>query len=123
VTDPQLALLDPETVPAQTQEEVRSYFYELMQLSLFEIAWFSHERGQLTDDYFRSWVRSMSEMVTRRSFQSMWRSNATKIMHDRFRAYVETLVAGVAPVGSSVRGGSAGTRRSSPEVRCTREMS
>jgi hypothetical protein len=95
VDDPQLALADPDVVPAGTQEEVRAYFYDLMQLSLFEIAWFSHEHGQLPDDYFRSWVSSMSAVATRPTFQAMWRSSSTKIMHDRFREYVEVLVAGI----------------------------
>jgi hypothetical protein len=97
VDDPQLALADPDAVQAGTQQQVRDYFYELMQLSLFEIAWFSHERGQLPDDYFRSWVGSMSAMATRPTFQAMWRSGSTKIMHDRFREYVEALVAGITP--------------------------
>jgi hypothetical protein len=97
VDDPQLALADPDAVPAGTQEEVRAYFYQLMQLSLFEIAWFSHEHRQLTDDYFRSWVNSVTVMATRQSFQAMWRSNATKIMHDRFREYMVVLVAGIIP--------------------------
>ncbi len=108
VDDPQLALADPDAVPAGTQEEVRAYFYELMQLSLFEIAWFSHEHGQLTDDYFRSWVNSVTAMATRRSFQSMWRSNATKIMHDRFRDYMEVLVAGISPAERVERGDADG---------------
>jgi hypothetical protein len=76
-----------------------------MQLSLFEIAWFSHEHGQLPDDHFRSWVNSMSAMAARRSFQAMWRSSSTKIMHDRFREYMETLVAAVPPVEPSVGAG------------------
>ena len=97
VDDPQLTIENLQGGPAGSQEDVREYFYELMQLSVFEVAWFSHEHGQLPDDYFRSWVTSMSAMAGRPSFQAMWRSKSTKIMHGRFRAYMETLVAGVTP--------------------------
>ena len=76
---------------------MREYFYELMQLSVFEVAWFSHKHGQLPDDYFRSWVTSMSAMAARPSFQTMWRSTSTKIMHNSFRAYMETLVVEATP--------------------------
>ena len=109
VDDPHLALADPDMVPAGSQEEVRTYFYELMQLSLFEIAWFSHEHGQLTDDYFRSWINNVSTIATRRAFQTMWRSPSTKIMHDRFREYVGVLVAGITPAEPPVRGITDGT--------------
>jgi uncharacterized protein DUF6082 len=108
VDDPQLALTDPDLVPAGTQEEVRAYFYELMQLSLFEIAWFSHKHGQLTDDYFRSWVNNMSAVATRRSFQAMWLSSSTKIMHDGFREYLDALMAEITPAEPSVRGAADG---------------
>jgi hypothetical protein len=76
-----------------------------MQLSLFEIAWFSHEHGQLPDDHFRSWVNSMSAMAARRSFQAMWRSSSTKIIHGCFRAYMETLVTEATPAEPSARAG------------------
>jgi hypothetical protein len=107
--DAQLTLVDPQGGPAGSQEELREYVYELMQLSLFELAWFSHEHGQLPDDYFRSWVTSMSAMAGRRSFQAMWRSSSTKIVHDRFRAYMETLVAGAAPADPAGPVGPDGT--------------
>jgi hypothetical protein len=80
-------------VPAGTRpEDIRSEFYNLMQLSLFEIAWFSHLKGQLTDDYFNSWVTNMAEVAQRSSFRAMWSSNRTKIMHDGFRQYMKTFM-------------------------------
>jgi hypothetical protein len=123
VDDPQMTHRHSQGGSAESQEALREYFYELMQLSIFEVAWFSHEHGQLPDDYFRSWVTSMSAMAERRSFQAMWQSSSTKIMHDRFRAYMEALVAevtvaepsfGAGPDGTSIEGGGAEWRPSWP---------
>ena len=63
-----------------------------MQLSLFEIAWFSHQEGQLPDDYFASWADQISEISTRPAFQAMWCSDRTKILHEGFRQYMEQLI-------------------------------
>ena len=41
----------------ENDDEIRFYFFNLMQLSLFEIAWYGHEHGQLSDEYFESWVK------------------------------------------------------------------
>lgn len=95
VDDPRLALFEPNADAQGSEAELREYYFELMQRSLFEIAWFSHRHRQLPDDYFRSWVTTISAVATGPTFQAMWRSSATKIMHDRFREYVEVLVAGV----------------------------
>ena len=81
--------LGPAGVPA---EEVQGYYYSLIQLSLFEIAWYSHKYGQLTDDYFDSWEVSMASIATRPAFRAMWQSDQTKILHDGFRKYMETLM-------------------------------
>jgi hypothetical protein len=97
VSDPTLAALDGSAFAAGTPEEVRGYFYNLMQLSLFEIAWFSHKHGQLEEGYFQSWVASMASIVKRPSFSSMWRNDRTKILDDRFRLYVDTLIEDVPP--------------------------
>ena len=97
VDDPSLATVDPAAAPAGSAEEIRGFYYNLMQLSLFEIAWFSHEHGQLEDGYFNSWVAMISEMAKRPSFRSMWDSNTTKIMDERFRQYVDNLVDGLTP--------------------------
>ena len=109
VDDPQLTHLTPWGDPAGTHEDVRDYFYELMQLSVFEVAWFSHNHGQLPDDYFQSWVSSMAAMAARPSFQAMWQSNSTKIMHDGFRAYMEALVTEARPAEPSVGAGAKST--------------
>ena len=74
-----------------------------MQVSLFEIAWFSHQEGQLPDDYFASWAKEMSEISTRPAFQSMWRSDQTKILHEVFRRYMERLMSHGSTVHSAVR--------------------
>lgn len=92
VNDPTLAALDPDAVPKGTTKEVRGYFYNLMQLSLFEIAWFSHRQGQLDEGYYESWVSFITSVVQRPSFQFMWASDRTKILDDRFRTYLDTLM-------------------------------
>src|SRR5262244_4366434 len=65
VDDPTLATL-AGVAPGTTPDETRGNYYNLMQVSLFEIAWFSHQYGQLPHDYFASWVENMTG-VTRRS--------------------------------------------------------
>lgn len=80
-----------------TEREVQEYFLNLMQLSLFEIAWYSHRHGQLPEDYFHSWAKRMWEIGQEESFQRMIANPATKIMHDEFEAYVRTLLASPTP--------------------------
>jgi hypothetical protein len=92
VNDPALAPkpdTDPSLSPA---EKMRTYYYALMQLSVFEIAWFTHKEGQLTDDYFASWEANMSSMVKYPAFHAMWQTDRTKILHDGFRQYVDVLI-------------------------------
>jgi hypothetical protein len=91
VDDPSLAPVGL-ALPTRNPEETRGFFYNLMQLSLFEIAWFSRQEGQLPEDYFASWAGQISEISTRPAFQAMWRSDQTKILHDGFRQYMERLV-------------------------------
>jgi len=84
---------DPTLVPdGNPSKEVRGYYYSLMQQSLFEIAWFSHRHGQLTNDYFASWEVSMASIATLPAFRAMWHSDRTKILHDGFHKYMETLM-------------------------------
>jgi hypothetical protein len=45
VDDPQLTHRDPQGGSAGSQEDVRDYYYELMQLSVFEVAWFKPRQG------------------------------------------------------------------------------
>jgi len=89
-----MALDDPSLVPwfQDPAKEMRSFFYMLMELSLFEIAWFSHRHGQLTDDYFASWEVSFASIARRPEFRAMWQSDRTKILHDGFRQYMDTLI-------------------------------
>ena len=96
----QLRVLHPELAGVhkndvehlKSDREVQEYFLNLMQLSLFEIAWFSHKHGQIPDDYFYSWVKRMWEVSREQSFQRMIANPAMKIMHDDFDNYVRRLV-------------------------------
>jgi len=72
--------------------EIQEYFLNLMQVSLFEIAWYAHEQGQLPDDYFASWEKRMRQISQEKSFQRMLENPAMKIMHDDFDAYLRALV-------------------------------
>src|SRR6266849_4864519 len=45
VEEPTLASLGTGMSPEIVPDEIRGYFYNLMQVSLFEIAWFSHQHG------------------------------------------------------------------------------
>lgn len=75
-----------------SDREVQEYFLNLMQLSLFEIAWYAHKQGQLDDDYFRSWAKRMLQIAQEDSFRRMLETPAMKIMHDDFDAYLRTLL-------------------------------
>jgi hypothetical protein len=93
VDDPSLAptglSIPPEVI---SKEETRGHFYNLMQLSLFEIAWYSRIHGQLTDDYFTSWQENMTVIVKRPAFRAMWNSDQTKILHAGFRQFMDSLI-------------------------------
>jgi hypothetical protein len=95
VDDPTLG---PEGVPAK---DMRSYYYSFMQLSLFEIAWFSHRHGQLTDDYFAAWRSNMVAIARHPDFRAMWQSDQTKILHAGFRKYMDALMREVAAQDTS----------------------
>jgi len=92
VDDPALATLGAGLPPGIVPDEVRGNFYNLMQVSLFEIAWFSHQHGQLPHDYFASWVANMAVVAQRPAFRTMWQSDRTKILHDGFRQYMNALL-------------------------------
>ena len=68
-----------------------------MQLSLFEIAWYAHQQGQLPDDYFDSWAKRMWEVSQEDSFRRMIRNPSMKIMHDDFDSYLRQLLKAPAP--------------------------
>lgn len=90
VDDPSLARVYQHDMAGLAGDaEVREYFFNLMQLSVYEIVWYSHRQGQIPDDYYRSWERRVKEIATEESFQRMMRSPAVKIMHDDFQEYLE----------------------------------
>ena len=78
--------------PAERERAVREYFFNLMQLSVFEIVWFGYIRGQIPEDYFRSWESRMRDIVAERSFRAMWHSPSMKFMHDEFHDYMKHMV-------------------------------
>ena len=80
-----------------SEREIQDYFLNLMQLSLFEIAWYAHKHGQLPDDYFHSWSSRMWQVAQEESFRSMINNPAMKIMHDEFDAFVRQLIEMPAP--------------------------
>lgn len=75
-----------------SDQEIQEYFLNLMQVSLFEIAWYAHREGQLPTDYFRSWATRIEQLGREESFQRMMRNPSMKIMHDEFDAYLRKLV-------------------------------
>jgi hypothetical protein len=93
VQDPSLASVHKQDVEGlHSDREIQEHFLNLMQLSLFEIAWYAHREGQLPEDYYESWVNRMREITQEESFRRMIRSPAMKIMHDDFERYVKRLV-------------------------------
>lgn len=89
VHDPALARVYPSDVAGLASDaEIREYFFNLMQLSVFEIAWYAHKQGQLSDDYYESWVKRMRDIEAEDSFRRMFSSPAMKILHDEFQEFV-----------------------------------
>src|SRR6266550_9038198 len=75
-----------------SEREIQEYFLNLMQLSLFEIAWYAHKHGQLPDDYFSSWTSRMWQVAQEQSFRRMIENPSMKIMHDEFDMFVRRLI-------------------------------
>ena len=93
VEQPSLASVSPDDVEhLKSDREIQEYFLNLIQLSLFEIAWYAHKHGQLPPDYFHSWTTRMRQMAHEESFRSMLDNPAMKIMHDEFDTYMRRLV-------------------------------
>ncbi len=89
VDDPSLARVYKHDVEdLHDDDEIRFYFMNLMQLSIFEIVWFSHKHGQIPDDYFESWAKRMVEIEREDSFRQMIRNPSMKILHDEFQNYI-----------------------------------
>lgn len=76
----------------ESDEQIKEYFFNLMQLSVFEIVWFSYRQELIPEDYFRSWERRMSQIAQEVSFLEMFKSRSTKILHDDFERYMDDLV-------------------------------
>ena len=90
---PSLASLYEDDVKyLHSDRDIQAYFLSLMQLSLFEIAWYAHKEGQLPDDYFRSWEKRMLQLGEEKAFRDMLANPSMKIMHDDFDEYVRALV-------------------------------
>lgn len=93
VEKPFLASVSPRDVQhLKSDREIQEYFLNLIQLSLFEIAWYAHKHGQLPQDYYDSWTTRMREVAQEPSFRSMIDNPSMKIMHDEFDKYVRRLV-------------------------------
>lgn len=89
VHDPGLARVYRHDVQGlNTDEDIRLYFFNLMQLSVYEIVWFSFRHGQIPADYYRSWSDRMRSIVAEDSFQRMMSSPAMKILHDDFQRLI-----------------------------------
>ncbi|HLO40947.1 MAG TPA: hypothetical protein VK176_07990 [Phycisphaerales bacterium] len=94
VDDPSLAkIFKHDVVDLQTDQEIREHFMNLMQLSVFEIVWFSHRMKQLPDDYYQSWVDRMKILEQEESFQKMIDDRKMKILHDDFQTYIREMTA------------------------------
>ena len=93
VNDPTLAHVYKHDIEANaTDEEIRFYFFNLMQLSIFEIVWFSYKQEQIPEEYFRSWERRMKQVAEEESFHKMFDSPRMKFLHDDFQAYMTGLI-------------------------------
>lgn len=94
VDDPSLANVYKHDVQGlRSDREIREYFFNLMQLSIFEIVWFSFRARQLPKDYFYSWDKRMREIAREESFRAMMEGPNMKILHDDFQSYMQTMVA------------------------------
>jgi hypothetical protein len=100
VEHPTLASVHPlDVANLHSDREIQEYFLNLMQLSLFEIAWYAHKHEQLPDDYFQSWASRMWEVAQEKSFRRMIDNPSMKIMHDEFDEYVRRLIAAPSAAG------------------------
>ncbi len=81
-----------ESDKLRTDHDIQQYYVNLMQLSLFEIAWYAHKHGQLPADYFDSWTKRMRQLGGEPAFRNMLNNPAMKILHDDFDSYVRALV-------------------------------
>ena len=93
VDNPSLASVHKhDVVHLHSDRDIQAYYLSLMQLSLFELAWYAHKQGQLPDDYFESWEKRMVQLADEESFRNMLSNPSMKIMHDDFDSYVRELM-------------------------------
>lgn len=93
VDQPSLASVHQhDVVHLHSDREIQAYYLSLMQLSLFELAWYAHKEGQLPDDYFHSWEKRMVQLGEEEAFHKMLANPSMKIMHDDFDTYVRALL-------------------------------
>jgi hypothetical protein len=93
VDDPSLATVFRHDVEGLASDhDIREYFFALMQLSVFEIVWFSHKNGGIPDDYYDSWSERMKAIALEPSFQRMFKNPAMKILHDDFQKYITDMI-------------------------------
>ncbi len=112
VSDPSLAEVYRHDVEhAKNQREVREYFFNLMQLSVFEVVWFGHRNGQVPLDYFESWQERMRHIASEPSFRLMFNSPSMKIMHDEFQRYMTAMVASTPERGQLAAAKSPATKQ------------
>ena len=94
--DPSLASAQ-DTANLKTDREVQEYFLNLIQLSLFEIAWYAHKHGQIPPDYFQSWTTRIWQLSREPAFRGMIDNPSMKIMHDDFDSYLRDLINSATP--------------------------
>ena len=98
VDNPALAKVFRDDVKElNSDDEIREYFFILMQLSVFEIVWFSHKQGQLPNDYYNSWVERMRAIESEPSFQRMFNNPSMKLMHNEFQNYITDMLKKLPP--------------------------
>ena len=93
----------PNVDPVFTDREIREYFFNLMQMSVFEIVWFAHRHGQVPDDYYTSWEARMKAIAAEKSFRIMMASESMKIMHDEFQTFMKEMVRATPAQASPLR--------------------
>jgi hypothetical protein len=123
VEDPSLArMYEHDVRDLDTDDDIRFYFMNLMQLSVFEVVWFSFKNGQLPVEYYTSWVRRVESIAREDSFKRMMAKPSMKILHDDFEQFIREMIKGVnegeapgrqatSPGGGPARSGDASTRR------------
>jgi len=93
VQNPRLAAVFQHDVEdLKNDEDIQLYFLNLVQLSVFEVAWYGFRTGQIGEDYFRSWENRMRALRDEPSFRKMLSKPSMKILHEEFERYVKELM-------------------------------